>query len=55
MKITADETDDGIGLCGWLLTALSWALVIITMPFSLCVCFKVICFNVNRGRGGGRG
>jgi erythrocyte band 7 integral membrane protein len=39
---TADESDNGIGLCGWLLTAISWALVFVTLPFSLCVCFKVV-------------
>jgi hypothetical protein len=31
----------GIGVCGWLLTAFSWLIVIVTLPFSLCVCFKV--------------
>ncbi len=40
-SISADESDTGIGLCGWLLTAISWALVMVTLPFSLCVCFKV--------------
>merc|ERR1719334_50992 len=29
-------------MCGWLLTSISWVLVIITLPFSLCVCFKVV-------------
>lgn len=38
----ADESDNGIGLCGWLLTAISWGLVMVTLPFSLCVCFKVV-------------
>ena len=28
-------------MCGWLLTAISWFVVIVTLPFSLCVCFKV--------------
>ncbi|XP_059092430.1 band 7 protein AGAP004871-like isoform X2 [Tigriopus californicus] len=37
-----DESDSGIGICGWLLTAISWGLVIVTLPFSLCVCFKVV-------------
>ena len=37
----ADDAEDGIGICGWLLTALSWILVLTTLPFSLCVCFKV--------------
>ncbi|XP_059093416.1 band 7 protein AGAP004871-like isoform X1 [Tigriopus californicus] len=40
--VGADESDSGIGLCGWLLTAISWGLVIVTLPFSLCVCFKVV-------------
>eukprot|EP00094_Tigriopus_californicus_P004179 TCALIF_04027-PA protein Name:"Similar to sto-2 Stomatin-2 (Caenorhabditis elegans)" AED:0.30 eAED:0.30 QI:0/0.28/0/1/1/1/8/0/359 len=38
----ADDIDVGIGICGWLLTAVSWFIVIITLPFSLCVCFKVV-------------
>ena len=40
--ILADESDSGIGLCGWLLTAISWGLVMVTLPFSLFVCFKVV-------------
>jgi hypothetical protein len=40
--ISADDGYDGIGICGWLLTAVSWGLVAVTLPFSLCVCFKVI-------------
>lgn len=31
-----------MGLCGWLLTMISWGLVLVTLPFSLCVCFKVV-------------
>merc|ERR1719150_1796513 len=41
MALTHDN-DVGIGICGWLLTAFSWAIVIVTLPFSLCVCFKVV-------------
>ena len=33
--------DGGIGVCGWLLFAISWLLVVITLPFSLCVLLKV--------------
>ena len=40
-NISADDSDDGIGMCGWILTAISWAMVLATLPFSLCVCFKV--------------
>jgi erythrocyte band 7 integral membrane protein len=38
----SDESDNGVGLCGWLLTTISWGLVMVTLPFSLCVCFKVV-------------
>ena len=38
---SADESDSGIGICGWLLTMISWGIVAITLPFSLFVCFKV--------------
>merc|ERR1712110_1403821 len=37
-----DEDDGGIGVCGWLLTSFSMLLVMLTLPFSLCVCFKVV-------------
>ncbi|GFG33222.1 hypothetical protein Cfor_05531, partial [Coptotermes formosanus] len=37
-----DETDGDSGVCGTILTALSWVLIICTLPFSLCVCFKVV-------------
>ena len=39
--LSADESDSGIGLCGWLLTMISWGIVAVTLPFSLFVCFKV--------------
>jgi len=39
---TTGESDNGVGLCGWLLTMISWGLVLVTLPFSLCVCFKVV-------------
>ena len=34
---SGDDPDTGIGMCGWLLTTISWFLVIITLPFSLSV------------------
>ena len=40
-RFSAEDHDVGLGICGWLLTAISWLLVIVTLPFSLCVCFKV--------------
>ena len=46
LVFSADESDSGVGLCGWLLTAISWALVMVTLPFSLCVCFKVSPINI---------
>ena len=39
--MSGEEPEPGIGMCGWLLTSISWFVVIITLPFSLCVCFKV--------------
>ena len=36
-----EPDSSGIGLCGWLLTLLSLLLVLVTVPFSLFVCFKV--------------
>ena len=35
------EDDLGSSVCGWVLTSLSFLMVVITLPFSLCVCFKV--------------
>ena len=34
-------SDGGIGVCGWLLFGMSWLMVAITLPFSLCVLLKV--------------
>ena len=42
LVLSADESDSGVGLCGLLLTMISWGLVLVTLPFSLCVCFKVV-------------
>jgi hypothetical protein len=39
--LSADDHDVGIGICGWLMTAVSWLLVLVTLPFSLFFCFKV--------------
>ncbi|CAF3535215.1 unnamed protein product [Rotaria socialis] len=36
------NTEEGIGACGWILVILSYILVILTFPFSLCVTIKVI-------------
>ena len=38
---SADDSGSGVGVCGLLLTWISWLLVVVTLPFSLCVCFKV--------------
>ena len=42
LNFAADsESEPGIGICGWLLTMISWGIVMVTLPFSLFVCFKV--------------
>ncbi|RVE52193.1 hypothetical protein evm_003112, partial [Chilo suppressalis] len=35
-----EDADSESKTCGKILVALSWVLVVITMPFSLFVCFK---------------
>lgn len=37
-----EDTKQGLGGCGWTLTLLSWFLVGLTFPFSLCMCLKVV-------------
>ncbi|XP_055334380.1 band 7 protein AGAP004871-like isoform X1 [Paramacrobiotus metropolitanus] len=37
-----DSSDHTHGFCASFLTFLSWILVVLTFPFSLCVCFKVV-------------
>jgi erythrocyte band 7 integral membrane protein len=36
------SANDGVGVCGWILVILSYILVTITVPFSLCLCIKVV-------------
>jgi len=37
-----NEPGSSIGACGWLLFGVSWLMVMITLPFSLCVLLKVV-------------
>jgi len=37
-----EKTSSSIGVFGWLLFGLSWCLVAVTLPFSLCVLLKVV-------------
>ena len=39
----ADETS--IGCCGWLLTLVSYILVVVSFPLSLCFCLKIVQVN----------
>ncbi|XP_046659153.1 band 7 protein AGAP004871 [Homalodisca vitripennis] len=42
-EYSADDGEPGdSGICGTILTALSWVVVVCTLPFSLFVCFKVV-------------
>merc|ERR550519_1985337 len=58
-----DPDDEGNGVFGWVLTCLSLFMVILTLPFSLCFCLKVVqeyeravIFRLGRLRlGGARG
>ncbi|NP_001161585.1 MEC2-like protein [Saccoglossus kowalevskii] len=40
--IGAGDSDGSIGCCGWILTVFSWILFFLTIPFSLCICIKVV-------------
>lgn len=37
-----NEESTGFGCCGWFLTVISWFLIGVTFPFSLCVCLRVV-------------
>ncbi|KAL3252024.1 hypothetical protein MRX96_054968 [Rhipicephalus microplus] len=37
-----ESAETGLGLCGWILTALSFVIVVVTFPFSLLFCIKVV-------------
>lgn len=41
-RFGADSKDSGIGFCGWILTVLSTAIIIVTFPFSLFFCIEVV-------------
>ena len=48
LDVIVEPEQPSIGLCGWLLTGLSLALVLVTIPFSLFVCFKVHFYVCDR-------
>ncbi|EEC18081.1 conserved hypothetical protein, partial [Ixodes scapularis] len=37
-----ESAEAGLGICGWILTALSFVIVVVTFPFSLLFCIKVV-------------
>ena len=37
-----EELTPGLGGCGWTLTIISWLLIGMTFPVSLCICLKVV-------------
>ncbi|XP_023237212.1 band 7 protein AGAP004871-like isoform X1 [Centruroides vittatus] len=37
-----ENTDSGLGFCGWIFTLLSTLVVVVTFPFSLLFCIKVV-------------
>ncbi|CAF0971529.1 unnamed protein product [Adineta steineri] len=36
------SANDGIGACGWILVIISYILIVLTFPLSLCTCIKVV-------------
>ncbi|XP_010772021.1 erythrocyte band 7 integral membrane protein-like [Notothenia coriiceps] len=37
-----EDSDNDIGLCGWLLVALSILLMLLTLPISVWMCIKIV-------------
>lgn len=37
-----EAAEAGLGICGWILTVLSFVIVVVTFPFSLLFCIKVV-------------
>ncbi|XP_023237213.1 band 7 protein AGAP004871-like isoform X2 [Centruroides sculpturatus] len=42
VAFTTENTDSGLGFCGWIFTLLSTLVVVVTFPFSLLFCIKVV-------------
>ncbi|XP_067130037.1 band 7 protein AGAP004871-like isoform X2 [Centruroides vittatus] len=42
IAFTRENTDSGLGFCGWIFTLLSTLVVVVTFPFSLLFCIKVV-------------
>ncbi|XP_037528472.1 band 7 protein AGAP004871 isoform X4 [Rhipicephalus sanguineus] len=40
--VIGESAETGLGLCGWILTVLSFVIVVVTFPFSLLFCIKVV-------------
>jgi len=40
-KKPAASSNTGVGVCGYILLFLSYALIVVTVPFSLSICLKV--------------
>ncbi|XP_070532457.1 band 7 protein AGAP004871-like isoform X1 [Ptychodera flava] len=42
LSVAAGDPDYSIGCFGWVLVILSWLIFLVTIPFSLCICIKVV-------------
>ncbi|PAV87366.1 hypothetical protein WR25_18269 isoform B [Diploscapter pachys] len=58
--INPEHYDAGLGFCGWLFMFLSWLIILMTFPISICFCIKVVqeyeravIFRLGRLIGGG--
>uniref|UniRef100_A0A8C4VS73 Stomatin like 3 n=1 Tax=Gopherus evgoodei TaxID=1825980 RepID=A0A8C4VS73_9SAUR len=41
-KVFTQDEKEGIGACGWILVSLSFLFVLITFPFSIWMCLKIV-------------
>uniref|UniRef100_A0A914CFT9 Uncharacterized protein n=1 Tax=Acrobeloides nanus TaxID=290746 RepID=A0A914CFT9_9BILA len=42
IDLMAANIQNEFGICGWILTILSYILIIVTLPISACMCIKVV-------------
>ncbi|XP_078604631.1 stomatin-like isoform X8 [Branchiostoma floridae x Branchiostoma japonicum] len=42
LYVAFEAEDAGLGCCGWIITIISYIIVICTFPVALCICIKVV-------------
>ena len=50
-SISTDSPSTGLGVCGWILVAVSFLFTVITFPMSIWMCIKVKKISFTSGTG----